>query len=62
VIWGGSSLGDVEITGEGAVKVLSYGQFLVKPKALGAGVLGVPGSLRPRFLGYTGALRPEVLG
>ncbi len=29
-----------------------------KPKALGAGVLSVPGSLRPRFLGYTGALRP----
>jgi hypothetical protein len=26
-----------------------------KPKALGAGVLGVPGSLRPRF---QGALRP----
>jgi hypothetical protein len=44
------------------VKVLSYGQFLVKPKALGAGVLSVPGSLRPRFLGYTGALGLGVLG
>jgi len=61
VIWG-SPLGDVEITGEGAVKVLGYGQFLVKPKALGAGVLSVPGSLRPRFLGYTGALGLGVLG
>jgi len=43
----------------GKVKVLSYEQFLVKPKALGAGVLSVPGSLRPRF---QGALRPGVLG